>query len=495
MTSAPSTSPSKPSAGVRERAPVDAARRAPRAETSTRDRPAVAGGAPGGGQRAARARGSTSARSASAGVEADVGRRARDLAVRGEAELRVGDPQVLGAEAGLVAHRAPGERRLAGEQRGRAAASPSARSVAPPSKVRSKPPLSGVTLPSARRSTAPPSGRSAMPAKIARSATRIGVAAGVDQVRELAGAEDRQAVAAELELADRRPAPPGGSAASAKRSMRVAERARDLRVGVPDAGGEALDVDRDVAPRRVVEVLREAAEPQRHVLHLDVGGLEPVEHDEAVPAAGVAEVDVQHRRLQPGAPARHRQHHRLGRPGRRACRSASGRAGSRRRRSRGRRRGEHRAGDVERVDPQRRRRPCLTPLTRTVLSPAKKSRKSGGTSGAISPVKSTSKPRPSSPERSATSPSAMRVPAGVEREGDVDVVERPGALDASGRSPACPRSGAAWRRCRPAARAGRGRRRAAGWRWRSRPSASASPPGPSRRRTASVGRRARPAPG
>ena len=28
---------------------------------------------------------------------------------------------------------------------------------------------------------------------------------------------------------------------------------------------------------------------QRHVLHLDVGGLQPVEHEEAVPAGGVAD--------------------------------------------------------------------------------------------------------------------------------------------------------------------------------------------------------------
>ena len=76
---------------------------------------------------------------------------------------------------------------------------------------------------------------------------------------------------------------------------------------MPDAGGEALGVDRDIAPRRVLEVLREAAEPQRHVLHGDVRGLEPVEHHEAVPAAGVAEVDVQRAGLQPGAAAGHRQ--------------------------------------------------------------------------------------------------------------------------------------------------------------------------------------------
>ncbi len=51
--------------------------------------------------------------------------------------------------------------------------SPRARSVVPPSKVRSNPPLSGLTVPVARRSTAPDSGRLATPAKIARSATRM----------------------------------------------------------------------------------------------------------------------------------------------------------------------------------------------------------------------------------------------------------------------------------------------------------------------------------
>ena len=48
-----------------------------------------------------------------------------------------------------------------------------AMSSTPPSKVRSKPPLSGVTLPFALRSTAPESGRSATPAKTATSETRM----------------------------------------------------------------------------------------------------------------------------------------------------------------------------------------------------------------------------------------------------------------------------------------------------------------------------------
>ena len=50
-------------------------------------------------------------------VEADVGARARDRAVRGEGDLGVVDPQVLGADAGLVAHRPSGDGGGAGEER------------------------------------------------------------------------------------------------------------------------------------------------------------------------------------------------------------------------------------------------------------------------------------------------------------------------------------------------------------------------------------------
>ena len=98
-----------------------------------------------------------------------------------------------------------------------------------------------------------------------------------------------------------------------------AERAGDLGVGRPDAGGEALDVDGDVARRRVLEVLREAAEAEGHVLHLDVGGLEPVEHDEAVPAAWRRRSRRGAPRVEAGLAAGHRQQHR--RPGRVAERS------------------------------------------------------------------------------------------------------------------------------------------------------------------------------
>ena len=115
-----------------------------------------------------------------------------------------------------------------------------------------------------------------------------------------AGAEDREAVAADLELVQRdRPA--GRQRGVGEEVDAGAERLGDLRVLGPDAGGEALDVDGDVAPGRVVEVLREAAEPERHVLHLDVGGLQAVEDDEAVPAGGVAVVHVQRGGMEPGA--------------------------------------------------------------------------------------------------------------------------------------------------------------------------------------------------
>ena len=70
----------------------------------------------------------------------------------------------------------------------------------------------------------------------------------------------------------------------------------------------------------------------------------------------------------------------------------------------------------------------LTPRTATVLSPAKKPRKSGGTSGAISPEKSTSKPRPSAAGAQRDEPVGDPGAAGVEREADVHAVERPRAL-------------------------------------------------------------------
>ncbi len=172
----------------------------------------------------------------------------------------------------------------------------------PPSKVRSKPALRGVTLPLARRLI----DAAERPVGDAGEDREVGdahrVAAGIDHVRELAGGEDREAVAAELELVDRHRA--------ARRQGRVgeevdpvAEGAGDLGVGGPDAGGEAFDVHGDVAGRRVVEMLREAAEAEGDVLHLDVGRLEPIEHDEAVPAGCVAEVEVKLGRAQAGVAA------------------------------------------------------------------------------------------------------------------------------------------------------------------------------------------------
>ena len=133
-------------------------------------------------------------------------------------------------------------------------------------------------------------------------------AAGVDEVLELPGAEDRKAVATELELAQ--------GNRTAGRQCRVREeidagpeRLGHLGLRRPDTGREALDVDRDVAPGRIIKVLREATEPERYVLHLDVRRLEPVEHDEPVPAAGIPVVDVQHGRLEARTAAGNRQKH------------------------------------------------------------------------------------------------------------------------------------------------------------------------------------------
>ena len=168
-----------------------------------RDRPAVAGGAPAGGQRAARAAGrSARGRRARASKPMSV-RAARDLPVRGEAELRVLDPQVLGAKARLVAHRAAGDRGLAGEQPVEPrVAEREVGGAAVEGRGRSR-------RDSGRDAAARPAGRSRRraaarrcPAKHAEVGDADGVAPGVDHVRELAGAEDRQAVAAELELAD-----------------------------------------------------------------------------------------------------------------------------------------------------------------------------------------------------------------------------------------------------------------------------------------------------
>ena len=122
------------------------------ADERHRDRPPVAGGMSAGGQPPRHPR-IDEREVGERGVEADVGPRARDRAVRGEGELGVVDAQVLGADAALVADRPPRDRGGAGEQ-GVEAGVADGEVVTPPSKVRSKPPLSGVTLPFASRSTA-----------------------------------------------------------------------------------------------------------------------------------------------------------------------------------------------------------------------------------------------------------------------------------------------------------------------------------------------------
>ena len=146
------------------------------------------------------ARGSRRARSVSAASKPMSVFVLEICAVRGEGELRVPDAEVLGADARLVADGAAGERGLAGHQRVEALRRRGARSLAPPSKVRSKPPLSGLTLPLARRSTAPPSGAVGEAGEDREVGDADGVPPGERQLRDRAGAEDREAVAAHLQL-------------------------------------------------------------------------------------------------------------------------------------------------------------------------------------------------------------------------------------------------------------------------------------------------------
>ena len=172
-------------------------------------------------------------------------------------------------------------------------ASPRARSVAPPSKVRSKPPLSGRDA-AVRRAGRP---RRRAAGRRARRRSR-------GRRRAWRCARYRPGPRSSPALKIDRPlpltwswrsstGPPGLSAASAKRSTRLPSAratsgSADQR---PVARPSTLTVT--WRRRRVLEVLREAAQPQRHVLHLDVGGLQPVEDEEPVPAAGVAVVDVE----------------------------------------------------------------------------------------------------------------------------------------------------------------------------------------------------------
>ncbi len=257
-------------------------------------------------------RGSTSARSERLASKPMSVCLLENLPVRGEGELRVGDLEIVGADAGLVAHRAAGDRGAAGEERVEAGVAE--REV-------------GRATLEAEIEAAAERGDAAVGAQVDRTrqlpvrdpredrhvGDMHGAAPGEDQLFELPRGEDGKPVAGELELAERE------RAARRKRCVGeevdpAAERAGDLGVGGPDAGREPLDVDGDVALGGVLEVLREAAEAEGHVLHLDVGRLQPVEGDEAAPAAAAAEIDVELGRMQAGAAARHRQQHRL--PGR-----------------------------------------------------------------------------------------------------------------------------------------------------------------------------------
>ena len=174
-----------------------------------------------------------SARRSSRGIEQRRGRRAR---ASKPMSVRVLEMRPFGGEARAAGSRCAGSRcgcrpRRAPPAR-RASVSPASSAVEPRRRRargrwcrrrrsgRSRP-RAGVTLPSACRSIAPPSGAVGEPGEDREVGDADRVAPGVDQVGDLAGAEDRQAVAADLELADAGPAPSGGSAASAKRSMRV----------------------------------------------------------------------------------------------------------------------------------------------------------------------------------------------------------------------------------------------------------------------------------
>ena len=185
------------------------------------------------------------------------------------------------------------------------------------------------------------------------------------------------------------------SVASAKRSTRSPSARAISGFGDQSAGGEALEVDGDLAGGRVLEVLRQAAHAEGHVLHLDLGGLQPVEDEEAVPAAGVAEVDVQHAgvdavrppgtgsttagpRGSPSVPMSVRSRRKLSGPVSSPPVSFSA------------------APAMSRVSMRRPPAAGLTPATLTVLEPAKKSRNWAGTSGASPPEKSAVKPSPSS---------------------------------------------------------------------------------------------------
>ena len=326
-----------------------------------------------------------------------------------------------------------------------------ARSVAPPSKVRSKPPLSGrdaavgVQVDRARRAAGRRARRRPRGRRRGWRCARCRC-----QVREAAGAEDRQAVAADLELVhrDRRA---GGSAASAKRSMRVPSACATFgsAAQTPVARPSTLTVT--LRARRVVEVLREAAEPERHVLHLDVGGLQPVEDDEPVPAA-----------------ARRRS----GRAARRTGASSARPAPAARPAGR---RGSPRVP----VSARLRRKPSL-PVSRlpsrSSTAPATASSddahaarrlldaldphravageevavRRAGSAATARRVKSTSKPRPVVAGARAR-PARRRCAAAPasSANGHVDVVERPRALGGQVDRRACPRSSAASRRRRP----------------------------------------------
>ena len=184
----------------------------------------------------------------------------------------------------------------------------------------------------------------------------------------------------------------------------------DLGLGGDQTPGrEPLDGHGDVAARRVLEVLREAAHaaasrpPSR--CRRPAAGRGPAGRPSG---CRVAVADVELRRVQPGAPPGHRQHHRRPAPDRRASRSAPA---SRRKRRAGLEvavKLQDRARDAS-VSMRRPPAAFFTPATFTVLGPAKKSRNSRRDQrrqpAAEIDVEAEARRRLA---RSATTPSAMR---------------------------------------------------------------------------------------
>ena len=180
VTSAPSRLPSKPRRAAVRRRPISVPS-LDRGVERHADRDALAGGAAGHGQRAAGAR--VDQRRGRRGGRRSRCRCGRWRAARSRRRKAAGS-RAGGSRCGCRSRRAPRGRRAWWRRRaaGRGAASPRRRSEASPSKVRSKPPCSGLTLPSALRSIAPPRSRAGEAGEDREVGDAHRVAAGVDEV-------------------------------------------------------------------------------------------------------------------------------------------------------------------------------------------------------------------------------------------------------------------------------------------------------------------------